>query len=92
MKRYDPEDINLAMETYERIYGNVSIPLEVIVPKNDDWPDLTWKFKLGIVDNKIRSRNSHNEVKEDIMEVGFDCEKQIGNFDQGIIIELQKNM
>ena len=48
-RRYDPEDIKLAMETYERLYGNVSIPQKFIVPKIDNWPEATWKMKLGSV-------------------------------------------
>jgi len=80
-RRYDPEDIKLAMETYKRLYGNVSIPQEFIVPKNDDWPEVTWKMKLGSIGHSIRNQNCHIEIREDIEEVGFDYEKQRGDFD-----------
>ena len=52
------------MKTYERLYGNVSIPHKFIVPKNEDWPEETWKMKLGSVGDNIRSRNYHNKINE----------------------------
>ena len=66
-----------ALLTYEEKNKDMNVPLSFIVPESDvTWPQSLHGMKLGKITDNIRSANAYKDHKEELLEMGFDYEKQ----------------
>lgn len=47
----------MALVTYQSLHGNVLVPLQFVVPREDVWPKATWGLSLGSCVHRIRLRH-----------------------------------
>jgi len=47
----------VALVTYQSLHGNVLVPLQFVVPREDVWPKATWGLSLGSCVHRIRLRH-----------------------------------
>lgn len=63
-----------AFQTFQQIYGHVSVPSSFVVPTNDNrWPRSTWGVKLGDRTRNIRRRREKctEEELHDLAQLNF---------------------
>jgi hypothetical protein len=48
------EIIETELLNYKRMYGNMLVPSNFVIPSSSEWPELSWGFKLGITVCRIR--------------------------------------
>ncbi|OQR97476.1 hypothetical protein THRCLA_21929 [Thraustotheca clavata] len=46
----------IALEQYKILHGNLYVPRQFIVPKEEPWPESVWGLKLGLAVNNFRGR------------------------------------
>ena len=71
-----------ALQTYKQLHvvgtsQDVSkwcVPLRFVVPETADWPEHSWKSRLGQTVRDIRSKNYFKEHKEELLQMGLDFE------------------
>eukprot|EP00596_Hydrurales_sp_CCMP1899_P011028 CAMPEP_0119041934 /NCGR_PEP_ID=MMETSP1177-20130426/14218_1 /TAXON_ID=2985 /ORGANISM="Ochromonas sp, Strain CCMP1899" /LENGTH=128 /DNA_ID=CAMNT_0007008365 /DNA_START=259 /DNA_END=645 /DNA_ORIENTATION=+ len=52
-------------------------PERFVIPSDDAvWPEACWGMKLGMVADQIRVKGAYKDHKEDLIQIGFDFEKQ----------------
>jgi hypothetical protein len=71
------EIIETELLNYKRIYGNMLVPSNFVIPSNSEWPELSWGFKLGITVCRIRGGKCLTERRKDLTELGFIFESQL---------------
>ena len=63
--------IKLALETYKKLHGNLSIPQLFIVPSESaDWPGVLSGLKLGCILKNIRIQGSYADHHKELAEMG----------------------
>jgi hypothetical protein len=67
------EKTSIALETYKKIYGNLSIKRSFVVPsESTDWPDELWGLKLGESLCNIRFHRACGDHRDELIEMGVD--------------------
>lgn len=61
---------------YQRLFGDMLVPLYFIIPWTDEWPEEMWDIRLGCSVIDIRRGNIYKDKKEELMAVGFDFSSQ----------------
>jgi hypothetical protein len=70
---YDYELLRSAFVRYSRLYGDLDLPSNFVVPvKNKDWPKETWGMMLGAIARRIRKGEYYVDKKEDLIAIGFE--------------------
>lgn len=69
----------LAFKVYSRLNRNCEVPLEYVVPKSDDWPQITWGLRLGEILHGIRSEGSYKSIHEGLRELGVNFNRKSSN-------------
>ena len=60
-----------ALQVYKLVYGDLNVPVNFVVPREDPWPDEIVGMKLGIRVNHIRNRGDWAEYRFALDELGF---------------------
>ena len=76
------EEVEAALLIYKQIYGNLLVPREFIVPTNDTrYPEKVRGMRLGKTVSSIRSYACYKDHKEELLAMGFDFKKRVGEFE-----------
>ncbi|EQC37693.1 hypothetical protein SDRG_04722 [Saprolegnia diclina VS20] len=62
-----------ALRAFKRMHGHLEVPPTFVVPENDrTWPSMTWKLKLGVFAQRLRSDDAMpTPVRDQLSELGF---------------------
>ncbi|OQR82363.1 hypothetical protein THRCLA_23213, partial [Thraustotheca clavata] len=63
-----------ALTTYNKLHGNLLIPIKFVVPINDpNWPEETWNLKIGAFVKRLRTRRDNllPEHQHELDKLGF---------------------
>jgi hypothetical protein len=72
-KKHGWDTVKIALETYKKLHGNLSIKIYYVVPsESTDWPDVLWGLKLGEILGNIKYRGSYNDHRQELIEMGVD--------------------
>jgi len=67
------EEVKEALLAYKKIFGDLLVPNEYIIPVNDiKYPGKARGMLLGQVVRRIRNGNTYRSYKNELMEMGFD--------------------
>ncbi|KDO25667.1 hypothetical protein SPRG_08966 [Saprolegnia parasitica CBS 223.65] len=63
----------IALRAFKRMNGHLEVPPTFTVPENDRaWPSMTWKLKLGVFAQRLRSDDAMPPtVRDQLSELGF---------------------
>jgi hypothetical protein len=65
--------VKIALETYKKLHGNLSIKGYYVVPsESTDWPDVLWGLKLGTILVHIRYDGYYTDHRQELIEMGVD--------------------
>ena len=71
------ETLLSALEVYKEKNGDLRVNQLFVVPSDtDQWPDKLWGIRLGYLVSLIRNNNAYADYKEELLELGFDYNKQ----------------
>jgi hypothetical protein len=86
-KKHGWDIVKIALETYKKLHGNLSIKRCYVVPsdvdirvpntetptsESTDWPDVLWGLKLGEILRNIKYTGSYNDHRQELIEIGVD--------------------
>jgi hypothetical protein len=72
-KKHGWDTVKIALETYKKLHGNLSIKKYYVVPsESTDWPDVLWGLKLGEILSNIKYTGSYNDHRQELIEMGVD--------------------
>jgi hypothetical protein len=67
------DTVKIALETYKKLHGNLSIKMYYVVPsESTDWPDVLWGLKLGMILFNIRHKGYYTGHRQELIEMGVD--------------------
>jgi hypothetical protein len=69
--------VEKALIQYKEMEGDLLVPAKFSIPSDDErWPADLWGMKLGSVVNNIRNNNACSDYKDELVQMGFDFERQ----------------
>jgi len=76
------EEVKAALLIYKQIYGNLLVPREFVVPTYDTrYLEEVRGMRLGKTVSSIRSYACYKDHKEELLAMGFDFKKRVGEFE-----------
>jgi len=76
------QEVKVALLSYNNTYGNLLVPVDYIIPYDDTrYPESVRGMRLGHSVIGIRAFDIYKEHKEELLAIGFDYDKQVGDFD-----------
>jgi hypothetical protein len=82
------ECINLALQTYKRIHGDLNVPQSFVVPNDSKWPSKIWGLKLGSIIDGIRNAGAFENYKDELNALGFEWKPKERHW-EGVFLALQ---
>ena len=69
-----------ALLEYEENVGNMLVPSQFVIPKDDKWSEQFWGIKLGSYVSNVRASVLYVDRMDDLKEVGFTYEPRVMSF------------
>jgi len=74
------EEVKQALLAYKKLHRKLLVPFDFTIPEGDPhYPKEVWGMNLGNVVDRIRRSRNYEDHKEELLAMGFDFNKQVGD-------------